>query len=159
MFLRIENIKDLKVVGVKSKMSFSANTTKLLWQRFMPNLSKIKHRKGTELISIDNYPKSFFTHFNPENQFEKWAAVAIQEFERDLLPGFSALTIKGDYAVFLYKGKPSESQPFFQKIFYEWLPQSKYKLDNRPHFSVMGDKYKGEDSASEEEIWIPIQEN
>jgi predicted transcriptional regulator YdeE len=31
------------------------------------------------------------------------------------------------------------------------------KIDNRPHFEVLGDKYKNNDPSSEEEIWIPIR--
>jgi len=30
-------------------------------------------------------------------------------------------------------------------------------LDDRPHFEVLGDKYKNADPDSEEEIWIPIR--
>jgi AraC family transcriptional regulator len=35
------------------------------------------------------------------------------------------------------------------------LPGSEYFLDNRPHFEVLGDKYKNNDPTSEEEIWKP----
>jgi AraC family transcriptional regulator len=38
------------------------------------------------------------------------------------------------------------------------LPLSKeYELDDRPHFEILGDKYKNNDPNSEEEIWIPIK--
>jgi AraC family transcriptional regulator len=30
-------------------------------------------------------------------------------------------------------------------------------VDLRPHFALMGAKYKMNDSTSEEEIWIPIK--
>ena len=41
----------------------------------------------------------------------------------------SSLVIpKGLYAVFNYKGKPSEAQDFFQYIYSAWLPNSSYKL-------------------------------
>jgi AraC family transcriptional regulator len=29
-------------------------------------------------------------------------------------------------------------------------------LDDRPHFEVLGEKYKNNDPTSEKEIWIPI---
>ncbi|MEN9524835.1 MAG: hypothetical protein RLZZ256_219, partial [Bacteroidota bacterium] len=32
-----------------------------------------------------------------------------------------------------------------------------YLLDERPHVEVMGSKYKNNDPASEEDIWIPIR--
>ncbi|EPE83362.1 GyrI-like small molecule binding domain protein [Leptospira noguchii str. 1993005606] len=39
-------------------------------------------------------------------------------------------------------------------IFQEWLPNSGYKL--KPHFELLGSKYKNNDPTSEEEVWIPI---
>jgi AraC family transcriptional regulator len=45
----------------------------------------------------------------------------------------------------------------FQYIFGTWLPNSEYVLDNRPHFEILGEKYKNDDPTSEEEIWIPIK--
>ena len=41
--------------------------------------------------------------------------------------------------------------------FETWLPAYGFVLANRPHFEVLGAKYKNNDPASEEEIWIPIQ--
>jgi AraC family transcriptional regulator len=42
-------------------------------------------------------------------------------------------------------------------IFNTWLPQSNYQLAPRPHFEILGEKYKNNHPDSEEEIWIPIQ--
>jgi AraC family transcriptional regulator len=61
----------------------------------------------------------------------------------------------GQYAVFDYKGKPSDIAPIFQYIFYQWLPYSKYCIDDRPQFELIGSNYSS--TFSEEEIWIPIQ--
>jgi AraC family transcriptional regulator len=36
------------------------------------------------------------------------------------------------------------------------MPTSKFKIDDRPHFEVLGKKYRNDDKDSEEEIWIPI---
>jgi AraC family transcriptional regulator len=62
----------------------------------------------------------------------------------------------GLYAVFNYKGSNMDHS-IFEYIFRSWLPDSEYYLDNRPHFEVLGDKYKNNDPSSEEEIWIPIK--
>jgi AraC family transcriptional regulator len=62
----------------------------------------------------------------------------------------------GLYAVFDYKGS-SNDQSIFLYIFGSWLPNSGYNLDDRPHFEVLGNKYKNNDPTSEEEIWIPIK--
>jgi AraC family transcriptional regulator len=63
----------------------------------------------------------------------------------------------GLYAVFLYHGAASQADQTFQYIFGTWIPNSGYSLDNRPHFEILGKKYKNEDPDSEEEIWIPIK--
>jgi AraC family transcriptional regulator len=69
-----------------------------------------------------------------------------------------ALVLKsGLYAVFLYHGPASEGSEFFKYIYREWLPGSEYQLDNRPHFEILGEKYKNEYPESEEEIWIPVK--
>ena len=62
----------------------------------------------------------------------------------------------GLYAVFDYKGSSTDPS-IFQHIFGTWLPNSEYMLDDRPHFEVLGDKFKNNDPNSEEEIWIPIK--
>jgi AraC family transcriptional regulator len=62
----------------------------------------------------------------------------------------------GLYAVFDYKGLSTDNS-IFQFIFGTWLPSSEYDLDDRPHFEVLGNKYKNNDPTSEEEIWIPIK--
>ncbi|HLT33108.1 MAG TPA: GyrI-like domain-containing protein, partial [Aquaticitalea sp.] len=43
----------------------------------------------------------------------------------------------------------------YQYIYGQWIPNSEYELDDRPHFALMGEKYK--DPESEEEFWIPIR--
>ena len=63
----------------------------------------------------------------------------------------------GKYAVFDYKGNPNNGGEAFQYIFQEWLPESGFSLDNRPHFEILGAKYKNNSDESEEEIWVPIK--
>ena len=63
----------------------------------------------------------------------------------------------GLYAVFLYRGAANEGAKAFQYIYGIWLPQSRYVLDERPHFEVLGANYRNEDPQSEEEIWIPVR--
>ena len=67
------------------------------------------------------------------------------------------IILEGLYAVFQYKGKGSEAASAYQYILGSWMPNSDYILDNRPHFALMGEKYKNEDPDSEEELWFPIR--
>ena len=138
-------------------MSFTENKTAELWQSFSPRRKETKNLFGHNRYSVEIYPDTtFFENFVPEREYEKWAAIEVSNF--DMIPdGMEKLIVpEGLYAVFHYKGKPSEAQETFHYIFGNWLPNSKYKMDGRPYFALMGEKYTGEFSDSEEEFWIPI---
>lgn len=155
---RIENLTEKKIVGKRITTSFSINRTKELWQSFMPNRKEIKNNIGLELYSIEVYPESHFVNFNPKNEFEKWAGVEVTDFLSVPANMETIVIPTGLYAVFIHKGPASNGHKTYQYIFANWLPKSEYLLDNRPHFAVMGEKYKQEDQTSEEEIWIPIKQ-
>ena len=140
-------------------MSFADNKTFDLWREFMPRRKEILNSIGSELYSIEVYPVRYFESFDPAKNFEKWAAVEVSDFEN--VPGEmeTLASPEGLYAIFLYKGKPSEAAKFYQNIFGDWLPNSDFVLDARPHFAVMGEKYKNDSEDSEEEIWIPVRKN
>lgn len=159
---KIKEIQKKFIIGMKKEMSFVDNQTTVLWKSFGPKLNQIPNRLNSDLISMALYPPTFFLNFNPNNYFTKWAGVEVGEVsKKGTLPeGLEEIEIpSGLYVVFLYKGLASQAGPFFQSIFQEWLPQSGYQLDNRPHFEVMGSAYKNEDPSSEELIYIPILKN
>lgn len=153
----ILSIVEKKLAGKRLIMSLANNQTFKLWQSFMPLRNTIKNKLNNELISMQIYPASFdFSFANPEAEFEKWATVEVMDFanlaenmETYIMPG-------GLYAVFNYKGLSNDSN-IFRYIYGSWLPKSAYTLDNRPHFEILGDKYKNNDPDSEEEIWIPLK--
>ncbi len=154
---RIETITEKKLVGKKLTMSFANYRVVELWQTFMPRRKEIKNNLTGDLISMVIYLPTHFADFKPTNEFERWAAVEVADFdsvpnkmETFVLPG-------GLYSVFVHKGDTKEFTKTFQYILGTWLPASDYILDNRPHFEVLGDKYKNNDPNSEEEIWIPIK--
>jgi AraC family transcriptional regulator len=149
-----KTIPSKKLIGMKLVMSFADNKTGQLWQRFMPRRKEIQNNLSTDLFSLQVYPPDF--DFDPNTQFEKWAAVEVSGLEDvpDQLETF--LLSGGLYAVFQYKGLNTDTR-IFQYIFGEWLPTSAYQPDNRPHFEVLGEKYKNGSPDSEEEIWIPVK--
>lgn len=139
---------------MKLIMSFADDKTGQLWQRFMPRRKEIRNNMTTDLISLQIYPPGF--DFSPNTQFEKWAAIEVSDFEH-VPDGMESLLLpEGLYAVFHYKGSSMDTR-IFQYIFGEWLPKSGYQLNNRPHFEVLGEKYKNASPDSEEEIWIPVK--
>jgi AraC family transcriptional regulator len=154
---RIEILKGKRLIGKSMIMTFSGNKTVELWKSFMPRRKEITNNIGSELYSMQIYEPLFFNHFDPDKEFEKWAAVEVSDF--DTVPGdMETFTLAGGlYAVFLYRGTASTAAPVFQYILGNWLPASEYILDDRPHFELLGEKYKKEDPDSEEEIWIPVK--
>jgi AraC family transcriptional regulator len=155
---RIETLSTKKLIGNALKMSFDNNRTAELWQGFMPRRREIKGTVSTDLFCMQIYENVLTpTDFNERTEFEKWAAAEVSEFKQ-IPDGMMSYTITGGlYAVFIYKGMPVDFRETFNYIFYEWLPNSKYDLDQREHFEILGDKYKNNDPDSEEEIWVPVK--
>jgi AraC family transcriptional regulator len=155
---RIETLTEKKLIGQRIKMSYSDNKTFELWRGFMPRRKEIKNAVVPELYSLEIYPEGFFSKFSPERQFEKWAAVEVKSFE-SVPGGLETLILPGGlYAVFIHRGPASAGPRTYSHIFETWLPQNPdYRLDDRPHFALMGEKYRNEDPDSEEEIWIPLK--
>jgi AraC family transcriptional regulator len=152
---KLETIAEKKLIGKRMKMSFASNRTGELWRSFMPRRREIQNAVTNDLISLQNYSQPVnLNDFNQE--FEKWAAVEVTDFQ-SLPDGMETFLIPaGLYAVFHYKGSSTDTS-IFRYIFGEWLPASNYVLDTRPHFERLGDKYKNNDPDSEEDIWIPIK--
>jgi AraC family transcriptional regulator len=158
MIPKIETLSEKKLIGFRRKMTLSDNKTFELWRSFMPRRKELKNNISSDLISMQVYDASFnFEDFTPDTEFEKWAAIEVSDFE--FLPDSMETFILtgGLYAVFNHKGAASSGAKTFQYIFSTWLPCSDFVLDNRPHFEILGEKYKNEDPDSEEEIWIPIK--
>ena len=151
---RIETLPEKKLVGQRMRMTLASNKTGELWRNFMPRRREIKS-VTSNLFSMQVYNQPMDVgNFNQE--FEKWAAIEVIDF--DTIPaGMESFELPGGlYAVFFYRGLSTDTK-IFQYIFGSWLPGSNYLLDNRPHFEILGERYKNNDPNSEEEIWIPIK--
>lgn len=153
---RFETLAEKKLIGNKLTMSLAADITSELWRNFMPRRKEIMNSIGPDLYSLQVYDSAYFAAFNPESNFEKWAAVEVSDFNQ-VPEGMEALILPGGlYAVFLHRGASTDTSTY-QYIFTNWLPNSNYELDNRPHFEFLGAKYKNNDPDSEEEIWVPVR--
>lgn len=154
---RVAIVKEKKLVGKRLTMSLSDNKTGELWRSFMPRRKEITNPLTNDFISMAIYKPTHFADFKPTNEFERWAAVEVADFDNVPTEMETFVLPSGQYAVFLHKGDTKEFAKTFQFILGTWLPNSAYLLDDRPHFEVLGDKYKNNDPTSEEEIWIPIR--
>jgi AraC family transcriptional regulator len=145
-----------KLIGMRRTMSDSYNTTGELWRSFMPRRKEIRNNISDDLYSLQVYAPAFFSNFSADSHFDKWAAIEVADLD-NVPDGMESLNLSGGlYAVFFYKGSSTDASNVFTHIFREWLPNSSYALDDRPHFELLGDKYKNNDPNSEEPIWIPI---
>ncbi|MEW7280919.1 GyrI-like domain-containing protein [Aquimarina sp. 2201CG1-2-11] len=153
---RIEIAKERKLVGARLKMSVANNRTQELWGGFVPKIKKIINRLNDDKISMQVYDPMYYQNFNPNTIFEKWAVVEVADLENVPKELESFILISGEYAVFDYKGAGNDPGIFYY-IFTKWLPNSEYELDNRPHFEILGEKYKNNHPDSEEQIWIPVK--
>ena len=155
---RFETLSEKKLVGKRLTMSLVNNKTGLLWGSFMPVRGTIANPVNTDLFSMQVYgPEYSFQNFNPHAEFEKWAVAEVTDFNA-VPDGMETFTLPGGlYAVFIHKGPASEGERTFRYIFGEWLPNSGYELDNRPHFELLGEKYRNDHPDSEEEVWIPVR--
>lgn len=149
------HLSEKKLVGQHLVMSFGNNKTGELWRNFMPQRKEIKKTLNNDLISLQVYPPQFNFN-NLDENFIKWASIEVSDFEN--VPASMEIFIlkSGLYAVFHYQGSSTDTT-IFNYIFGTWLPNSIYTLDDRPHFEILGEKYKNNHPDSEEEIWIPIK--
>ena len=121
----------------------------------MPRRKEIKNTLSSDVFDLRVYDKEYYINFNPSKEFEKWAVMEVADFQ-DIPKGMNSFTLQGGlYAVFVYKG--SSGMGVFEYIFREWLPQSDYVLDPRPHFEIFDEKSQRKDPDAEEEIWVPIR--
>ena len=156
---RIEILSEKKLIDKSQKMTYSTNhKTVDLWRGFMQRRKEITNSVSTDLYSMQVYDSDFdFQKFNLNAEFEKWATTEVSDFD-NVPEGMNTFILRGGlYAVFIHKGDASTAAQTFQYIFGTWLPNSDYVLDDRPHFEIIGEKYKRDSSDSEEEVWIPIK--
>ncbi len=153
---RIETLKEKKLIGKQLTMSLSNNRIGELWQSFSPRRKEITNNLTNNLISLVVYKPNHFVDFKLTNEFQRWALVEVSNFDNVPLEMSTFVLKEGLYAVFDYKGLNTDHS-IFQYILGTWLPTSGFILDDRPHFEVLGEKYKNNDPNSEEEIWIPIK--
>jgi len=156
---RIANSPEIYIVGMKATMSFStiSEDTGKLARQFMPRLKEINNRLDDNTLSLQNYDDFDYHKMSPTMTFEKWIGVEVTNL--DYVPkGMETLTIKsGNYLVIDFKGTMQEFIKNWNYLHSQWLPNSEYELDNRPHFEKLSPSYNPTNAVNEEEIWVPIK--
>ncbi len=154
----IKTIPEKKLIGKRVTINFMDDKTFDLWRSFISRRNEIKNNINADFISMRIYDTSYsFENFNPTANFDKWATIEVSDFEEIPTEMETFIISGGLYAVFNYKGLNTDTR-IFDYIYGDWLlNNSEYMLDDRPHFEVMGSKYKNNDPDSEEEIWVPVR--
>lgn len=156
---RLVKTEDILIIGMRAQMSFQNinEETGKLARQFMPRRKEVQNRVDSHTFSLQNYNHFDFKAFNPSLTFEKWVGVEISD--ASFVPeGMELLTIPaGNYLVFNYKGSAQGFPQFWQQLHGQWLPNSEFDLDNRPHFEKLPEGYNPMNPESEEEVWVPVK--
>ena len=152
---KIKTCSEIKVIGLSSKTKLNEPHNILeLWKEFMPRKHELKNIVSEELIALQIF--NLQENGEPEAEFDIWACAEVTGFNA-IPQNMKSFSIpSGTYAVFLHKGMNAGLT--YQKIMTEWLPNSGYKIDNRPHFQIMGENYKNGSPDSEEDFYVPIKD-
>ncbi|WP_027954646.1 GyrI-like domain-containing protein [Halobacillus kuroshimensis] len=155
---QIVQLENVYLIGESRSMTLTEDKTIELWKSFKPKVKMIPERKDEYFYNLSIYPEGFeWNTFACDTCFTRWAAVHVPS--NDEPPeSMESFTLNGGlYAVFIHKGPAQTFVRTLNTIFNEWLPNSLYDLDERPHFERMGPEYRMDDLNAEEEVWIPIK--
>lgn len=156
-FLREEMIDTKTMMGHMTETCFAEDKTSQLWRGFKPQVSRIPQRRNQSTVSLQVYPSGFFRNVDPRRLFQKWALAEVEE-NAPCPEGLQTLTLSsGRYAVFHYRGPVSEAPGLFSYLLTDWMKDSPFDLDERPHFEILGPDYNALAEESEELIYIPIK--
>ena len=141
-----------QIIGIQGTMHHHQyQNIVALWQRFMPRKKEI-----LTVVTKEHIAMQVYSDFNTlEKSFDIWACVEVSSL--DTIPkGMTGFIIpEGAYAVFSQKGM--DASKTYQQIMTQWLPNSGFEIDDRPHFQVMGKLYKNGSADSEEDFYVPIR--
>lgn len=157
MEIEIIEINAKILIGMVETMSGKNNLTGKLFSNFMPRRKEIENSLKPNVFDVRVYPKDYFkSGYNPTLLFEKWAVMEVDVI-KEVPKGMQALTVPiGKYAVFTVPN--NNNTAIFQYIFTEWLPTSKFILDNRPHLDEFDENAIAKRPNAMQRIMIPIRQ-
>jgi AraC family transcriptional regulator len=156
MEVKIIDIKEKIMIGMVETMSGNNNFTWRLFSFFMPRRKEIENKQSSSVFDVRIYPNDYFkSGYNPERTFRKWAAMEVYALNK-IPEGMQVVTIPaGKYAVFTVPKNIDSTM--FQYIFTEWLPNSQFTIDSRPHYDEFDVKAIAKASKAMQRIMIPIR--
>ncbi|MEX5540887.1 GyrI-like domain-containing protein [Pseudomonas poae] len=145
---RMEAGRAMVIAGVKGRYSkATVGDIPRLWELFDTCIKDIKQRVGGVTYGVCHNPK--------QDEFDYLAGVEVPS--RSDVPGnFESIDIAPlNYAVFTHHGPVQAMEQTFERIMFEWLPRSGYKVvgANFERYSADFDGRKGTGTV---EIWLPV---
>lgn len=153
----IEIFPSKTFVGLRQTVTITTDNPVALWRPFRMSMKEIGNGIFDKLYSIQDFDGVDFSNFTANTEFQKWAAIEVTE-AKHIPTGMEVLEMpQGKYAIFIHKGTPATFKKTTDYIFGEWLPNSGFELDNRPHLSIMSKDYRPDDAAAKELVCIPVK--
>ncbi|MDF2158590.1 GyrI-like domain-containing protein [Algoriphagus sp. CAU 1675] len=154
MRIRIKQIKEKKLIGLKLTMNHFEDRSGELWAQFLSKRRLISPFSTQDMICVQNYEKNYFKNLDQGKNFEKWVTLEVQDHKN--IP-------EGMHAFLLEEGLYAVIEPSFfnctwealQHLLQYWLPSTDFRLDDRPHLEVFSDRSKI--FSKTWEIWIPVK--
>lgn len=146
-----------KLFGKHTTVTMASDDPTALWRPFKMKLKELGINNTECFYSIQVYDGVDFSQFTPSTEFEKWAAIELDNRQKPPRDMETFELVGGKYAVFIHKGTSVTLHKTTDFIFGEWLPNSGFSLDNRPHLAIMTSNYRPDDPNAEELICIPLK--
>ena len=147
-------LEESAFIGFSTETSLLQDRTEQVFKQLMIWRTGSKEYREQPVYDIKVYPQSYFSAFDPNTTFKKWAAVKQLTEPSEEDPKLFTL-IEGTYLCFASDTRVSAQ--FFQELYTSWLPRSQYELDARPHFDKIWPNPEQRGAILREEIYIPVK--
>lgn len=146
------------LVGKRVTTTVATDRPETYWRPFKMNLKAIDNANTERFYSVQTFDRiADMNQFNHETEFEKWAAAEVSEIG-NVPEGLEVFNFDGGkYAMFVHKGTAADFNKTMNTIYGEWLPNSNFELDNRPHITIMPADHRPDDPNAEELVCVPIR--
>jgi AraC family transcriptional regulator len=145
------------LVGHRMKVTMATDNPVLLWRPFKMKLKDIGNAKPDRFYSVQTFEGVDFSKFDANTEFTKWAAVEVSEAGH-VPDGLEVINVpKGLYGTVVHFGTAADFPKTTDFMYREWLPHSKYELDNRPHLTIMPSDHRPDDPNAVELVCVPVK--
>jgi len=146
---RMEDGKALVIAGVQGRYSkATVGDIPKLWSVFDESVKHIKKRVGGVTYGV--------CHNRSHGEFDYMAGVEVPS-KGDVPSNFESVELPAHhYAVFPHYGPVQALEQTYERIMFEWLPHSGYKVAGADFERYSAD-FDGRKGTGTVEIWLPVE--